>query len=420
MQVKTDELYSRGPYRLEWDRRKDGSLRSSNLQIVWYDKAARRNRSKSTGTADIEAAEDELDRYYLKKVRGKAICPTCGQPTQDFSTHLLNDAISNYLSIKEKLDSLVSVKSRLEHVRKYLKASEQLDLACSAVDDEWIEDFRDWAIEIPVISPSGNRRDRAPGTVEASVRQLAAVINFAFKRQDTTHPAGFKVKKPNDVSRTPTYRSSVDELARMFRYALKPGKDSSPMSARQPLLKFLQISVITWGRPDAAHDFSVSQERSQWHSEFAVVDLNPKGRVQTRKYRPQVPVGERAVALIEQADGYFVGVESVKSAFSSMLDELGLPRAGETGMKLIRRSIATLVRRRIGEEHFAQVERMLGHRKSSISDLYALFDANVLGRALGATNDIIEAIEALTPGAFAPRCTGFAPEQQNDEGTKNG
>ena len=188
------------------------------------------------------------------------------------------------------------------------------------------------------------------------------------------------------------------------------------MNARQPLLKFLQVSVITWARPDAALDFSTSPERQQWHSGFRVVDLNPKGRSQTRKHRPQIPVGERAAALIGQADGYFVGVESVKTAFSSMLDDLGLPRAGETGMKLIRRSIATLVRRRIGEEHFAQVERMLGHRKSSISDLYELFDANVLGRALEATNAIIEEIEALTPGAFHRSGTG----KQTPAGGENG
>lgn len=416
MPSQTEQLYTRGSYRLDWDRGRDGRLRSPFLQIVWYDKAAGRNRSKSTGTADIEAAEDEVDRLYLKRERGRAICPACGQATQSATQHLLTSAIADYLLAKEKLPSIGSVRPRLAHIISYLNSSEQQAVTCNAIDDEWVEDFREWAAEIPVVSPAGKIRDRAPGTVEASVRQLAAVINLAFKRKDTTHPASFKVLKPADVSRTPTYRSSVDELALMFRYALKPGKDGRPMNARQPLLKFLQVSVITWARPDAALDFSTSPERQQWHSGFRVVDLNPKGRSQTRKHRPQIPVGERAAALIGQADGYFVGVETVKTAFSSMLDDLGLPRAGETGMKLIRRSIATLVRRRIGEEHFAQVERMLGHRKSSISDLYALFDANVLGRALEATNAIIEEIEALTPGAFHRSDTG----KQTPTGGENG
>jgi hypothetical protein len=43
---------------------------------------------------------------------------------------------------------------------------------------------------------------------------------------------------------------------------------------------------------------------------------------------------------------------------------------------------------------------MLGHRKSTISDLYAIPDAANLGLALAATESIIDEIEALTPGAF--------------------
>ncbi|MBN8500344.1 MAG: hypothetical protein J0M19_04235 [Sphingomonadales bacterium] len=274
------------------------------------------------------------------------------------------------------------------------------------IDDEWVESFREWSGEVPVVSPAGNVRDRAPGTIEASVRQLAAVINFAFRRKETTHPASFKVLKPSEVSRTPTYRSDIEEIAAMFRYATKPGKDGNPMSARGPLLRFLQISVITWARPDAAHDFSTDPERKQWNHRANVIDLNPKGRTQTRKYRPLIPVGEKAAALIGATSGYFIGVESVKSAFSSMLNDLQLPRDGETGMKLIRRSVSTLVRRKLGEEHFAQVETMLGHRRSSTSDLYALFEPGVLGRALGATNEIIDAIEERVPGAFHRSNTG--------------
>ena len=63
-------------------------------------------------------------------------------------------------------------------------------------------------------------------------------------------------------------------------------------------------------------------------------------------------------------------------------------------------------RQRIGEERWTQGEMMLGHRKASTSDLYALFDPANLGVALAATTAIIDEIEALAPGAF----TGVAPE----------
>lgn len=407
MPQEVDALYSRGKYRLEWDRRRDGSLRTPFLQVVWYDQAAGRNRSRSTGTADIAAAEDELDKLYLQKERGQAVCPTCGQPTRKGGNYLVSDSIADYLVARAGLDSIGSVRARLGHVSSYLDSSAQLDVTCEAIDDDWIEDFREWALEIPVVWPGGRVADRSPGTVEGSVRQLAAAINFSFKRHDTIFPAAFKVKKPADVSKTPTHRSDVAELAAMFRYAMKPGKDGKPMAARGPLWRFLQISVATWARPDAAHDFATDTARRQWHSNLRVVDLNPKGRTQTRKYRPAVPVGERAAALFDGTTGYYVGVDSVKGSMATMLTDLGLPREGETGMKLIRRSMATLVRRRLGEEHFVQVERMLGHRKESTSDLYALFEPGFLGRALEATNAIIDEIEKLAPGSFHRRDAGL-------------
>lgn len=407
MQQAGDALYSRGKYRLEWDAKRDGTLRSPFLQIVWYDDDAGRNRSKSTGTADIEEAEDELDKLYLQRERGQAVCQACGQPLRNGGQFLVTTAIADYLVAKAEKSSIGSIRPRLSHVSSYLEETDQLGVTCDAIDDEWIEDFREWAFEVPVVWPNKRVSERAPGTVEASVRQLAAVINFSFNRKDTMHPATFKVKKPSEVSRTPTHRSDVKEIASMFRYAMKPGKDGQPMNARQPLLKFLQASVITWARPDAIYDISTKRDRHQWHSNMRVIDLNPKGRTQTRKYRPAIPVGDRAATLFDNCSGYFVGVDSVSSAWATMARDIGLPGEGEAGTKLIRRSMATLARRRVGEEHYVQVERMLGHRKASTSDLYALFDPGMLGRVLDATNAIIEEIEKLAPGAFHRKGTGL-------------
>ncbi len=113
--------------------------------------------------------------------------------------------------------------------------------------------------------------------------------------------------------------------------------------------------------------------------------------------------------LLDANEGFYVKVASVRKSFEAMLDSLGLPRDRETGLKLIRGSMATLVRRRIGEEHWTQGEIFLGHRKATVSDLYALFDNANLGLALAATESIIAEIEALAPGAFSRSSTGQAP-----------
>lgn len=425
--ANTEELYSRGPiqpngkakYRLEWDARSDGSLRTPYLQILWYDADARRNRSKSTGTADIADAEDQLDALYLQRERGKAVCPTCGQMTRSAGNHLLTTAIADYLVAKASKPSIGSIRPRLAHVTAYLAATDQESIVCEALDEDWIDAFREWAIEVPVVSTLGKIRDRAPGTVEASVRQLAAAINFAFGRKDILHPASFSPKKPEEVSHTPTYRADIITLGAMFRYALQLNvKTKKPFASRGPLLRFLQISVATWCRPDAAFDVSTDPKRSQWHDNARALNLNPKGRPQTRKYRPTVPIGPRVAALLNATPGFFVGVDSVKQAMDSMLDALALPRDGETGLKLIRRSMATLARKRLGEEHWVQGEIMLGHRKTSSSDIYALFEPSMLGRAVAVTDGIIEEIEKLAPGAFHRKDTG-AEIIPLIQGTKN-
>lgn len=425
-------LYSRGRYRLDWDRKRDGTLRSPFLQIVWYDDAARRNRSRSTGTATVAEAEDELDRFYLERERGQAVCPTCGRTMDSKGGHLLTLAISDYLLDRAERPSIDSIRPRLAHVLDYLEEAGRQSITCEQVDTSFINAFRSWSARKPVVEGKKNpvTRERAPGTTEASVRTLAAAINFAHARKDTLHPAGFTALPPHMVSRTPTFRASIDQLAAMFRYCLDPkppkGEEWSDKMRdrmklhRENLLRFLQISVATWCRPDAAHDVSTSKDRDQWISDARVVQLNWRGRRQTKKYRPSVPVPEKFAVLLDQTEGRFVTVTSVRKAFEAMLDELGLPRQRETGLKLIRRSIAQIARRRIGEERWRQGEIMLGHQKISTSDLYALFDPANLGLALAATESIITDIEARAPGAFSPRHANNRISMQVIAGGKSG
>lgn len=93
-----------------------------------------------------------------------------------------------------------------------------------------------------------------------------------------------------------------------------------------------------------------------------------------------------------------------------MAADLALPGAGESGMKLVRRSMMTIARKRLGEEHWVQGRMMAGHVPVTISDLYALVDPANLGRVLAVTEAIIDEIETLAPGAFYG---GFTAEDGN-------
>lgn len=418
MPEKNDPLYSRGKYRLEWDARKDGTLRTPYLQIVWYDDEAGRNRSRSTGTVEVEAAEKALDALYLERERGQAVCPTCLRPLSDAAGFLLTASIADYLTAREDAPSFVSIRARLDHVLDYLDATDQNGIICEEVDETFVRKFRVWSAAQPVIVGTKNptTRDRAPGTTEASVGSLAAAVNFSNDRKDTPFKAAFKALPAEQVSHTPEYRSDVAELAKMFRYCLHPRAPkgqvwSEKMVARQvlhrrSLLRFLQASVATWARPDAVYDISTAPERAQWISSAQVLKLNPKGRKQTKKYRATICVPARFARLLDETEGFFVPVDSVRKAFEAMQDELELPRDRETGQKLIRRSMATIGRARLGEERWPQGKMMLGHVPADVSDLYALRDPANLGLVLAITTQIMDEIEALTPGAF----TGTTPE----------
>ncbi len=275
---KKNLVYERGRYRLVYNVHRSGSLRSPYFQIQWYDAAARRNRSKSTGTADREAAEQQLDALYLSKERGQAVCPSCGQAINGKRTYLLTEAIELYLAARSNRVSINAIRARLANVLKYVAATGLISTTCLSVDEDWVEGFRAWARRLPVAVGNGSERVRAPGIV---------------------------------------------------------------------------------------------------------------------------PVPRQFVGLLNEADGFYVKVGSVRKAFEEMQRNLSLPGERQAGLKLIRRSIAQLARKRLGEADWIEGRQMLGHHRPTVSDNYAPSDPSYLSRAQAVTEEIIAEIIALAPLAFA-------------------
>jgi integrase len=172
--------------------------------------------------------------------------------------------------------------------------------------------------------------------------------------------------------------------------------------------------VATAARPDAVHDFSLDPAKKQWNPERNVIGLNPHGRRQTKKYRAIVIAPRQVIPLLEQVKGNWIPGVSVRSAWRSMCRELGWPGDGEAGMKLIRRSIAQLLRDagtpRGWNEEWQKVETrvvredtemQLGHRRiKSMTDIYAPFELDYLATVTRTLEAIIDAIIERVPGAF--------------------
>lgn len=378
-----------------------------NLEIVWYDNAGKRERSASTGTADVGKSRDALDRRYLESL-GNHRCPTCGQDMQGERAPLLLTAIMDYLTKSEGKAGHRAAKGRLAHVVGYVGSTNPA-VTVPMVSEAWVAGFRKWM----------DAKGYAPGNIEGCVLQLAAAINSTHG-----HKAQFRARSIKEAARSPTYRADVETMAAMFRFCLYPdgrsGKERVMIAHhRRHMLAYLRAAVATWARPDAIFDM---KPKVQWHAAASVLALNPPGRRQTKKYRPTIPVARQFRPWLDDAatrDSY-LPVSTVRHSWEAMRVTLGLPGKGEAGMKLIRRTMATIVRKRIGEANWPQGEMMLGHRKASISDIYAIPDPANLGLALAATEAIIDEIEALTPGAFYRNITADAENVIPLKVVKNG
>lgn len=369
-------LYQRGPFKLY-------PRTGRNLEIVWYDEQRKRERSVSAGTVDHEAGRLELDRHYLAS-QGVRHCRTCGQPLVGSHAPPLAGVIADYLLTLEGRAGAKSARGRLDHVLDYLDVTDP-EVTVVQINEDWIERFRRWVMKRPVRSTKGKLlRQRSVGAVEGSVMQLAAAINTL-----PNHKALFKARSLKELAASPRYRADLETIAAMFRYAL--ARDH-----RRTLLAYLRAAVATWSRPDALLGIG----DAQWIPAAGVLDLNPRGRVQTKKYRPAVPIARQFRPFLDALEGQYLPVSTLRHAWDPMRKALGLPGGREAGPKLIRRSIATIARKRLGEERWAQGEMMLGHKKASTSDIYALPDPANLGAALAVTEAIIDEIESLAPGAF--------------------
>ncbi|WP_287461218.1 phage integrase SAM-like domain-containing protein [Sphingomonas sp.] len=364
--------------------------------ITWYDEERRGNRRLSTRTNDIGEAISALDRQYNKD-NSEQYCPTCGQELRKKLSPKVADAIADYLAAKEESPSIVSINARLSHVLDYmLTIPNGKELRCTQIDERWIKDFRRWLDARPIITPSGKHKKRAPSTVENSVLQLAAAINFADPAR-----ARFSAEQASEVNRTPTFRLSLDQLVAIFGYAVQ-GK------RRASLLNFIRLSVITLGRPDAVLEASTARDRGQWDRGNALFNLNPIGRRQTNKRRAIVPVARQAIDWLNSIDGSIVKATTVKTAWRLMMEQLGIDEGeGELGTKLLRRSMADMMRMRMDASHWPEIEVFLGHEvMNSTSVLYAPTRPDYLAHAKGAIESIIDEIEAVVPGCFS---TSVAP-----------
>ncbi|WP_420142286.1 hypothetical protein [Sphingomonas sp.] len=417
-------IYRRGKYWLGWDRKADGTLRSPYLAIFWYDRAARRTKSASTGTDAEEEGMIALDRRYLAD-RGEApaYCPHCGQPMARAAAYLLTDAIADYrLEIGDERDSADSIAARLKHVVDFLEVEGLIETSCAEATTALFADrFRAWSRAQPVVyrNKAGEvtgSRPRSPATTEESVLQLAAVLNHAANADRSDARPKFRPLARKQVSQARRVRVDVAVLADMLAYAAEPAKRRTALHA------FIVASICTLARPDAIVDIATLPGRRQWWPGAPTLALNPAGRAQTKKFRPLLPVvpllGEWLAFTRANAEnddprmrtgGWLVNyygrpVRDIDSAWTAMLTALDLPREREWRPYVLRHSLATIVR--AAGVPLWELQGFMGHHTGGTTETYAV--DHRFPNVMQTLESLIADLESRVPGALHRRGAGPA------------
>lgn len=112
------------------------------------------------------------------------------------------------------------------------------------------------------------------------------------------------------------------------------------------------------------------------------VNLNPKGRKQTKKYRPIVPITDTLLPFVQRRDvkrfvnWYDAPIDSIKKRFKTVMRAAGL--SYDIKPYSLRHTMAVELRKR-GAPAW-EVQGRLGHRQPGVTETYAVFSPDYLSQ----------------------------------------
>jgi integrase len=313
---------------LEWRERGQKVCRATGCSSL--DDAKRRARELILAVADIRDAEPAatpimavLDRYWLQ--RGNAL------PSRDI------------------------VKRAVALWREYWKEERTIsDLTTGAQ-----EDFLTWLLD----------RGFSDGYARRVIGVGQTAMNRAWKRGEVRQVPFVQLPQGGEAY---PHRASRAQLVKL-------------LNAKMPdhLWTYILIRLGTGCRGDATLDLQPFQV--QW--EDKLIRLNPAGRRQTKKFRPEVPLTRMLAAHLKTITGtaHYVNwhgrpVKSIKTTWRKIRKEAGLP--AWFAPKVLRHTVASELRRR-GVPGW-EVSGLIGHKRGEAAATtggYAKFDPAYLGKA---------------------------------------
>ena len=240
------------------------------------------------------------------------------------------------------------------------------------------EKFHDWLL---------NDRNYSHGTAIRFIGVGKAALNWSWKR-------GFIDKVPYvptlpQKAAPPKGRPlNVEELGQLLKHV-----------RHQHVLDFIWLMLGTAARPDAIYELTLAQ----CDMENRLIDLNPAGRDQTKKYRPVVKMPEMLVPLIERRKQEgdcahliaFEGrpIKSIRKAWRQLRKDADLGE--QVNPYSLRHSMARWLRSQSVQDW--EVSAQLGHKKRGMSttEIYAPFDPTYLSQSVAAIDKLLEQLNSV-------------------------
>ena len=334
---------------------------------TWFDANTRQTSRASLGTTDFHEASLLLADWVVNNVR-----PDKAAPEQVLIDNVLLGYWNNHA---KDLPSANAQWNGLAYWHEYWTGQ-----TVSEITPQEQRRFRHWLENKGV----GN------GGIDRILSVGRAALNRARKWQElreAPHIFGLLTSEAKR-SRAPMGRPiTLPELAKMLDAARS-----------RHILFYLLIASNTLARPSAVLDL----RRSQFDAAHKLLDLNPRGRSQNKKYRPIVPVTPTLLPWlnsVEAPQGYYVTyrqrpIKSIKQMWYltrevAELDSSITPYSIRHGMAREMR------KRRVATE---QISLFLGHLpkgSDATTSIYAPYDPDFCAEAVEAIERIMADVRGL-------------------------
>lgn len=362
----------------------------------WYEPLSRRVRRRSLRTTDFELAKEALAEWYTANKK-----PTGESPDKVYLAPVLESYLVGVTDKKpSRKEARRAVKMLLAHFGATALVS---DLTTERQKDFMRKCAQEKEHSVAYIS-------RNLSVLSAAIRhaELAYAPRILFSEETVAAILDKPVPGPRQ------WIPTIQQVGKML--------DAIPNTKRgEALFRFFILELTTAARPEAVTDLGPDQVNAR------LIDLNPAGRKQTKKFRPNVVAcdclfqwlqtwdaqGDRFIYRYRK-DGKGKRIRSMKNQVKRLGRRVGVPMY----QYALRHFVATELKKRgVSRE---ERRMFMGHKEpdNPMDDWYEKFDPSYLAGVVEAVDSLILDIQKHTRRPLFPQGTGVVALKLLSNGPK--